>query len=55
MRSFTLIAGIALAASLGACTSRTTYVERTAPPVVQQAPPATVVTPAPTVTVRPNY
>ncbi len=50
----TLIVGIALATSLGACTSRTTYVERTAPPVVQQAPPAVMVQPAPTVVVRPN-
>jgi hypothetical protein len=57
MRTMMLLAGLALVAGLGACSSRTTYVERpTAPPptVVQQAPP-TVVTPPPTVTVRPNY
>ena len=56
MRTTMLLAGLALAAGLGACSSRTTYVERPPPPptVVQQAPP-TVVTPPGSVTVRPNY
>jgi hypothetical protein len=56
MRILPILAALALAGGLAACT-RTTYVERPvpAPTVVQTPPPATVVTPAPTVTVRPTY
>ncbi len=55
MRILFLVAGIALAGSLAACSSRTTYVERPAPVVVQQPASQTVVPPGSTVTVRPNY
>jgi hypothetical protein len=58
MRILPILAVVALAGGLGACTSRTTYVERPTPaPAVVTQPPATVVTPAPppTVTVRPTY
>ena len=52
MRILPAIAAIAMASSLAACTSRTTYVERPAPTVVQQAPPTTVIQQPPAFIVR---
>lgn len=55
MRTLSLLAAIATASLLAACT----YVERTPPaPAVVQAPPTVIApaaAPAPTVTVRPGY